>query len=508
MSSATVEFKPGGSTWSEPGRPAGLLENVLEGAAAALCAVIAMVAVSALALWLLDAGSVGSLWSLAMTVTAMSVGGSVTPVAAGPGSEGSGLEGLLGGGLSPSLSGTVDVMPLGVSLVGALVLWMVFSWRMRRVRFGVGELLARTAGTAVVALFGFLVVAHLARGALDLPASAMSSLRGADAGSGGLGSAGPDGGSSLGGLLGERLGGLGERLGERLGGLDGGSQAGQAMNYQVQSGSAALGAVLWVVVVIALGFLITRRAHLPVQWATSRLRVSWAPSVSAVVRMFLVMTVVLLLSVLFVGVLVGGKAVTAAGAAVLLAPNAVVVFLSLGVGASWTASTHQVQSQGGNPLASLLQLLGGQQSQARPDRVEHLRDLSAGGRPLWLVALLVSAVALLACGYAAARDTDQTQIRFSNTHQGRFGQHLAPAGRLGIVVGVFLGLASWVVQADGQISASIFGSEMGGMHAELSGSVPMAFVLGLVAGAMAGFVGSLLFSLSRGRQTNPVSSSG
>jgi len=344
-----------------------------------------------------------------------------------------------------------------------------------------------------------------------MPASAMSGMRGDDAGSGGLGGGGLDGGGSLGGLLGgdlgERLGGLGERLGERLGGLGGGSQSGQAINYQVQTGSAALGAVLWVVVVIALGFLITRRAHLPVRWATSRLRASWAPSVSAVVRMSLVMTVVPLVVVLFVGVLVGGKTATAAGAAVLLAPAAVVVFLTLGLGTSWTASTHQMQSQGGNPLASLLKLLGGRQSQARPDRVEHLRDLSVGGLPLWLVAFLVTAVALLACGYAAARATDQTQPRLSHPHQGRYGQHLVAAGRLGTVMGVFLGLASWLVQADGQISARMFGSEMGGMHAELSGSAPTAFVLGLVAGAMAGFAGSLLFGLSRGSQTTSVSSS-
>lgn len=60
-----------------PVRLIGPWENFVEGAAAALCAVVAMAAASALALTLLDAGSAGSVWSLAMALTAMAVGGSV-----------------------------------------------------------------------------------------------------------------------------------------------------------------------------------------------------------------------------------------------------------------------------------------------------------------------------------------------------------------------------------------------------------------------------------------------
>ncbi|MGW1270694.1 streptophobe family protein, partial [Streptomyces sp. NPDC002491] len=271
------------------------------------------------------------------------------------------------------------------------------------------------------------------------------------------------------------------------------------MNYQVQAGSAAWGATLWVAVVVALGCLVTRRAQLPEPWAASRLWTAWAPCVSAVTRMFLTLTVVPLVAVVFVGVAVGGKAATAAGAAILMAPDAVAVFLTLGLGASWTASTRQVQSEGGNPLASLLQWLGGRQSEARPDRVENLRHLSPGGWPLWAIALALTVVALSVCGHAAARATARTGSQSAHPRPGRHGQHLALAGRLAVVMAVFLGTAAWLAQADGRISATVFGSRMGGTHAQLSGSVPTVVVLALIAGAAAGYAGSLLYGLYGGK---------
>src|SRR5262249_4067347 len=48
--------------------------NALEGAAAVLCAVVAMALVSAPTPALLDTGSLGSLWLLTMTLTAMAAG--------------------------------------------------------------------------------------------------------------------------------------------------------------------------------------------------------------------------------------------------------------------------------------------------------------------------------------------------------------------------------------------------------------------------------------------------
>lgn len=133
---------------------AGPWQNALEGAAAALCAVLAMAAVSALALALLGAGSLGSLRPLTMALTAMAVGGSVTAGADTSGGTVSmgGLASLFGGGggLAPSMSGAADAVPLGVTLIGTIVLWVAFSRRLRQGqrqrRFKPGELAVRAAG--------------------------------------------------------------------------------------------------------------------------------------------------------------------------------------------------------------------------------------------------------------------------------------------------------------------------------------------------------------------------
>lgn len=181
------------------------------------------------------------------------------------------------------------------------------------------------------------------------------------------------------------------------------------MTYDVSAGSAGLGAVLWVAVALGTGCLISRRVRLPLGGALDGLRTAWGPSLSVVVRTTLVLAAVPLVALAVVGTVVGGRAGSAAGAALLLVPNALAVFLSLGVGSSWTAEVHPVQSDdSGNPLAALMGGMGGTGDMGgteQPDRTEHLRSLSAGGWPLWLAALAVTGLILLACAYRAARAT-------------------------------------------------------------------------------------------------------
>jgi hypothetical protein len=55
-----------------------------------------------------------------------------------------------------------------------------------------------------------------------------------------------------------------------------------------------------------------------------------------------------------------------------------------------------------------------------------------------------------------------------------------------------MGAAAWLVGASGNLGVSMFGSEMGGMSVELSGSVPRTLAFGLLVGGLAGFGGSLL----------------
>ncbi|MFF3330038.1 streptophobe family protein [Streptomyces sp. NPDC002888] len=476
-------------------------QNALEGAAAALCAVVAMAAVSLLALMLLDAGSFGSVWSLAMALTAMAVGGSVSAGSDASGDTGAigGLASLFGGGggMSPSMSGAADVVPLSVTLVGAVVLWIAFSRRLRQGqqrRFTAGELAVRAAGAASAALFTLMVVAGLAKGSATMPASAMSGMGGAGGGQAAEGFGGGNGG--LGELMGGGSGGLSGLMG-------GGSGTRMAATYHVSAGSTGFGAVLWVAVVLGVGCLISRRARLPLGGALDGLRAGWGRSLSAVVRTVLVLAAVPLVALAVVGSVVGGRAGSAAGAALLLAPNALAVFLTLGVGSSWTAEVHPVQSDSSsNPLAALMAGMGGSKGAMgggrQTDRTEHLSSLSAGGWPLWLAALTVTALILVCCAYRAARATNPVHLVPLHPYRGPLAGHLGMAQRFGVVTAVVMGAAAWLVAASGNFGVSMFGSEMGGMRAELSGSVLLTAAFGLLVGGLAGFGGSLLATVRGG----------
>ncbi|MEU0073825.1 streptophobe family protein [Streptomyces sp. NPDC006332] len=468
-----------------PVRLIGPWQNAAEGAAAALCAVAAMAALSVLALALLGASSFGSLWRLTMAVTAMAVGGSVTagPDVSADSSSTDAMASMFGdGGMGMSMGGAAHVVPLGVTLVGAVVLWLAFSRRLRQGqqrRFTGSEVAVRAAGAAAAAMVIFMILAGLGHGSGTLPQGAMSGMRG-----GGDPSA-------------EGMGGMSGLMG------GGGTGAQSPMAYQVNAGLAALGALLWVAVVIGVGCLISRRVGMPLGGALDRLRTDWGRSLSSVVRTVLLLVTIPGVAVAFVGVVAGGRAGSAAGAALLFAPNAVAVFLTLGVGSSWTAAMRQVQSDGSNPMAALMGGMGGGTAGTgetqQPDRVEHLRSLSAGGWPLWLVALAVTALILTACARRAARATIPGHKQPMLPYRGPLSGHFGMAERFGVVTAVVLGLAAWVVDASGNLGISMFGSQMGGMRAELSGSVLRTLVFGLLVGAVAGFVGSLLSVVRGGR---------
>jgi hypothetical protein len=138
---------------------------------------------------------------------------------------------------------------------------------------------------------------------------------------------------------------------------------------------------------------------------------------------------------------------------------------------------------------------GGQQA----ERTQHLASLSVAGRPLWLLALTVTAVVLLGCAYRAARGTDPAGMLPPHPYRGPLARHLGMAERFAVVTAVVLGGAARLAGASGNFAVSMFGSEMGGMRAELGGSVLRTLVLGLVVGGLAGFGGSLLAAGRDGR---------
>ncbi|MHA6764164.1 streptophobe family protein [Streptacidiphilus sp. PAMC 29251] len=496
------------------------LRNAVEGMTAATAAIAAMVAVTVVALSLLGAGSVGSLGSLTAAVLAMSVG---STVAFGSARTDSGL-------IHISLGGAVDLMPLGVTLVGTVVLALMFFRPLRRRPPLTGaELAARAGGVVAVVPLLFAAVAGLARGTIQIPTSALNGMGGLGGGGGGgsscksgtgslLGGTGGSGGLSggLGGLLGKggSGGGLSGLLGgltDRLFGSGGITGALSSLSFRTGLGSTVLGGLLWVVLVLAVGCLAARRTPFPRAIATSRLRLGWGPSVSAVTGVLLALMAVLLTVVTIAGVALGGNGMTAAGAVLLAVPNLVLVALTLGVGSPWTTTMGQTKSQG-NALTSLLGNLQG--SCGTSGHTQSLGSTQVGGLPLWTVALLLVGVVLLVCGYVAAARTPRVggeagkvgdAVEAGEASDGRawYHRHLLLALRLGVVTAVLMAAAATLIPASGQVAVDVFNTQLIGMQAGLSGSALQAAVLGLLVGAAAGFTGSLLQGAVRPGRSGP-----
>lgn len=227
------------------------------------------------------------------------------------------------------MSGVIDIVPLGVTLTGTVVLWFAFSRRLRQLV--APELTVRIIGAAAAALISLSAIAGLAHGSVTVPHSAMSRL-----------GAGQAAGSAVSG---------GNQLSSMFGGS--GSTA-QTMAFHADAGLTVLGTALWLVVILTMGCLISRHMRLPLGGAVDRLRPHWGPSISALVRTVVVLGTAPPLLFALVGLLVGGRAETAAGVALLVAPNALIVLLTLGLGSPWTAGTHPVKSQGQNPLTGMM----------------------------------------------------------------------------------------------------------------------------------------------------------
>ncbi|MFF7594542.1 MULTISPECIES: streptophobe family protein [Streptomyces] len=444
-----------------------LLRNALEGAAAAVCAVVAMAAVAAIALVVFDPQSVDSLWALIMAVTALAVGGSVNigpdtmPAPPAAAAQGAGVPG--GGSATLSLSGAVDVVPLAVTLLGAVVLWLTFSWGLRQRTLNGKELMARALGATGAAVLGLMLAASLAHGSFKLPAVSQSGV----------------------GALGGKLGELVEKLfGASALGASGGA-AQPAMSYDVAIGTTAVGALVWAVAVIAVGLLISRRV--PAGFTAGGLRPAWGPSLSALVRP--------LLGIAALMTVTGAVAVgdhKAAGGAMLLAPVALVTALSVGLGSTWTSSSHQMQSAAGAAAPGAGTSGGQRAAAAPPNHTQHIGDLTMGGVPVWVVTLVVTALLLLACAFAAARGTDPAQARPLHPYRGPLARQIGLAERFGIVTAIVFGVLAVGVQTSFHTSVSMAGHAVGGSEIKVVGGVLWTFVAGLLAGAVAGFAGGLL----------------
>ncbi|MGI5453668.1 streptophobe family protein [Streptomyces sp. CA-249302] len=229
-------------------------------------ALIGMAGTAALALHLLEADSAGSLGPMTAAAVALAAGGSVTP------SGDVSAFGLKGAEAHTA----VTITPLGVSLVGALLLAWFFlrSLRAAGVVIEPAELLARAG--AVVALFvatlGGLAWAGHDVITIDGASLGLDKLPGAGGGGGGVDIPGLGDLGDIGGLLPDNIGNL----------ID----AKAAVGFTVDTAPTLLGGLAWSAGILLIALLASRRTPLPHGWEAVHRVVR--PAASALVTVLLV----------------------------------------------------------------------------------------------------------------------------------------------------------------------------------------------------------------------------
>ncbi|MFJ8466684.1 streptophobe family protein [Streptomyces swartbergensis] len=437
--------------------------DVLMSAVAAVSwALIGMAGTAALGLRLLEADTAGSLGPMTAAVVALGAGGSVTP------SGDVSAFGLTGAEADTA----IEITPLGVSLVGALLLSYFFlrSLRAAGVVISPAELLARAG--AVVALF----VAML--GGLAWAGHDVITIDGGALGLDDLTGGGGGGGE---GLEIPGLGDIGGLLPDRLGDL---VDAQAAVGFTVDTAPTLLGGLVWSAGMLLIALLASRRTPLPRGWEAVHRVVR--PAVSAVVTVLLVAVAA--------GLAAAAYAATGddhprriAGAALLGAPNGVWLGVPLGLLVPWDGrATGELTRLLPDPLDDLLAVRSDQ-----PVTLGRLAELD--GR-VWLLGVAAALMMLLAGVLTAVRtpvvgvSAGPGGVRGS----GALGFAGRCALRLGVATALALPLLVWLTDVSVTASLSVLGFDAFGAGIELHGHLGMALLLGAVWGAGAGAVGALL----------------
>ncbi|MET9764082.1 streptophobe family protein [Streptomyces sp. NPDC006372] len=411
-------------------------------------ALIGMAGTAALGLRLLEADAAGSLGPMTAAVVALGAGGSVTP---------SGDVSVFG--LSGAEADTaIEITPLGVSLVGAVLLSYFFlrSLRAAGVVISPAELLARAG--AVVALFVVML------GGLAWAGHDVITIDG--------GSLGLDDLTGGGGLEVPGLGDIGGLLPDRLGDL---VDAQAAVGYTVDTAPTLLGGLLWSAGILLVALLASRRTPLPRGWEAVHRVVR--PAVSAVVTVLLV-AVAAGLSAAGYAAIVDDHPRRIAGAALLGAPNGVWLGVPVGLFVPWDGrATGELTRFLPDPLDDLLAVGSGQ-----PVTLGRLAELD--GR-VWLLAVAAALMMLLAGVLVGVR----TPVGSAAGAAGFAGRC---ALRLGVTTAVALPSLAWLTDVSVTASLSVLGFDAFGAGAELHGHRGAALLLGAVWGAGAGAAGALL----------------
>ncbi len=412
---------------------------------------IGMAGVAALGLHLLGADTAGSLGPMTAAAVVLGVGGSVTP--SGDVSA-FGLEGA-------EATTAIEVTPLGVGLAGALLLGFFFlrSLRALGVEISPRELAARAG--AVTALFLAMI------GGLAWAGHDVITIDGA--------SLGLDELPGAGGITDDLPGGIGDLLPDRLGDL---VEAEAAVGFTVDTGPSLFGALVWVLGVLFIALLASRRTALPA--ALSVLHRVVRPAVSALVAVLSVAVVAGLAAAAYaaVGDEHPGRI---AGAALLGAPNGVWLAVPLGMFVPWDGkATGALAEVLPAPLDEFFSA-----SADEPATIGRLAELD--GR-VWLLVVAV-AVMMLFAGVLTAVRTPLDSLS-------RAGFAGRCAVRLGVVTALVVPLLVWLTSVSADASLSVLGFDAFGAGLSLQGQAGMGLLLGAVWGAGAGGLGALLACMS------------
>ncbi|MFD9321997.1 streptophobe family protein [Streptomyces sp. NPDC060053] len=492
-----------GSGSAARGRGVPWIDVLLTAVAAVSWALIGMAGTAALGLHLLEADSAGSLGPMTAAVVALAAGGSVTP------SGDVSAFGLTGAEANTA----IEITPLGVSLVGALLLSWFFlrSLRTAGVVIAPAELLARVG--AVVALY----VAML--GGLAWAGHDVITL---DGGALGLEDLPGNGGGGGGGLEIPGLGDIGGLLPDRLGDL---VDAKAAVGFTVDTAPTLLGGLGWCLGILLIALLASRRTPLPSGWEAVHRVVR--PAVSAVVTVLLVAVAAGFAAAAYAAI-GDDHPRRIAGAALLGAPNGVWLGIPIGLFVPWDGrATGALTSVLPDPLDDLLGA-GTEQSVT----LGRLAELD--GR-VWLLGV-AAALTMLLAGVLAAVRTPVGSTGFppparagskagsgagagagAGAGSGSRGGHGAGvvgfagrcAVRLGAATAVALPLIAWLTNVSVDASLSVLGFDAFGAGIALHGHLGAALLLGALWGAGAGAAGALLAwaTGAAGRRAAPLARS-
>ncbi|XHM66626.1 streptophobe family protein [Streptomyces nigra] len=343
------------------------VDVLLSAVVAVSWALIGMAGTAALGLHLLGADETAALGPMSAAVVALGVGGSVTP------SGDVSAFGLTGAEAATA----VDVTPLGVGLVGALLLAWLFLRSLRAAGdvIAPSELLAR-AGTVValfVAMLGGLAWAGHDVVTIDGGALGLDDVPGAG-----------------GGVEVPGLGDIGGLLPDRIGDLVG---AEAAVGFTVDTAPTLLGGLAWCVGVLLIALLASRRTPLPRGWDAVHRVVR--PAVSALVTVLLVAVAAGFAAAAWAAV-GDDHPKRIAGAALLGAPNGVWLGVPIGLFVPFNGrATGPLTRLLPDPLDDLL-------TDATDRSVTLPRLAELDGR-VWLLGVAAALMMLLAGVLTAAR---------------------------------------------------------------------------------------------------------